>query len=104
MTHECDKILLVAVCCFVEILLITASDPPLDECKFNDIYKGFIEQQLSVLVAQDDPMEAFQFPILEQLGVIKAFVIFADNGHVAYELFACLYYTARAHQSPKVRP
>lgn len=101
-THECDKIRLVTACCFVEILRITAPDPPVDARKLNDVCTLFIEQ-LAVLVAPNDPMEVLRFSLLEQLAVIKAFVIFADNDHIVCELFACFYATARTHQSSKVR-
>lgn len=100
-SHDEDHIRLFTSCCLAELLRICAPDPPMSQRKLNQVCALFIEQ-LAVLSSPNDPMEAFRFPLLEQLATVKTFVIFCDDRDIVCDIFACFYAVCRSHQPEKV--
>lgn len=102
MSHTSPPVRLLTACCLAEVFRIVAPDPPLEMRKLNPVCSLFIDQ-LAVLAASSDGLEAFRFSLLEQLATVKTLVIFSDDQDVVANVFACFYAVSRAHQSEKVR-
>lgn len=100
--HDSGSTKLLTACALAELLRISAPDPLISSQKLSHVCSLFIDQ-LTVLVVENEGMEAFRFSLLEQLSTVKTFVIFAHESELICDLFACFYAISRPHQPSKVR-
>lgn len=123
--HQDGAVRLLVACILAEVLRIRAPEPPLPMAKLRPVASLFIDELLplaswsmkldaatvadtmhqmndDVLVFAKFDEKAFRFGLLEQLAMVKAFVIFSEEQGVVADLFAASYSVVQPEHPQKL--